>query len=121
MSREKEIFSHSLIGPPRGIRMVAIRLMMLKMIQDGDMYPYVIFKRARRTRLLVGKSETEVKNDVYNALNALEALGYVGFKTKLDGNRAKKYYYLTRSGKVALKTAKNVLSAALKDMISILR
>lgn len=94
---------------------IILRLRILRRIQVGKAYSYEISKEFGSGHLakFFGKN---IKNDVYNTINALESSGYIKVSTKVEGGRIKKYYSLTKKGSGVMKSAKRIMNDMAKEV-----
>ena len=91
-----------------------LKLMLLRSISKGEDYPYSMLKSLKCNRHMPLGSIT--KNEVYNALNALEKQGYVKSKTVLSGNKAQRHYRLTVNGRSVVRRSRRIMLQLIKDM-----
>ncbi len=91
-----------------------LKLMLLRSIEKGRDYPYAILGAMKCDKHLPFKSIT--KNEVYNALNALEKRGYVKSSPKLSGGKVQKRYQLTPSGKKVVHRSKRIILQLIREM-----
>ncbi|MDE1851104.1 MAG: PadR family transcriptional regulator [Candidatus Micrarchaeota archaeon] len=89
-----------------------LKMVILLKASRGKVYPYSLVKRLGKEKFF-HYTETDLKNDVYNSINALEHIGLIEVSGRSDGKRAKTYYTITKKGRKALKSA---LEMRLKTM-----
>jgi DNA-binding PadR family transcriptional regulator len=74
-----------------------LRTIVLKLLADGNkMYGYEITQRVKE---LTGNKIQLTEGALYPTLHAMEAEGVLSTHTENVGNRIRKYYGITRSGK----------------------
>lgn len=95
-----------------------LKTIVLKLLADNKrMYGYEITQRVKE--LTLDKIKI-TEGALYPSLHALEAEGLVTTKTEYIGKRVRKYYSLSRIGKVKSKEKVNELSNFMETMISLL-
>ena len=107
----------------KDMRHIVLKLLILKSIKNGKTYSYALVKKFSNDRVskLLQKKQDNVKNDIYNTINALEKSGYIKAKAGVHNERAKKYYTLTRSGKETLAQTKKIFVSSMKSLMEIMR
>ncbi len=107
---------------PTEMRRGILKLVIIKKIHGGEVYPYAIAKAiigSRHLASLVGAPDmAALKNDVYNAINTLEHEGYIRLRgvTSTHG-RKKKHYLLTRKGAKVIERAKRLIRRAMGELL----
>lgn len=100
-----------------------LKLIVLRRIEKGEVYSYALIKEFDNKKIsgLLKKPGKNVKNDIYNTVKALQKSGYITMKAKVDGNKLKKYYYLTSEGKRAVGESKKLFIKSMKELMEIIR
>lgn len=70
---------------------------------------------------MLQKDLKNVKNDIYNTINALEKSGYIKAKAEMGEMHFKKYYTITESGSSALAQTKKLFMSSMKSLMQILK
>ena len=106
----------------KDMRHIVLKLLILKSIKNGKTYSYALVKKFSNDRVsrLLQKDDGNVKNDIYNTINALEKAGYIKAKAGSNNARSKKYYTLTRSGKATLVQTKRIFISSMKSLMEIM-
>jgi DNA-binding PadR family transcriptional regulator len=106
----------------KDMRHMVLKLLILKRIKSGRTYSYALIKEFSNERIsgLLQKDHTNVKNDIYNTINALEKSGYIKVKAETGKIRPKKYYTITKSGNAALLQTKRLFMGSMKNLMKIL-
>jgi len=95
-----------------------LKTIVLKLLDDNKkMYGYEITQKVKE--LTLDKIQI-TEGALYPTLHSLEAEGLVTAKTEFIGKRVRKYYSLSRSGKVRAKERLTELSNFIETMISLL-
>lgn len=95
-----------------------LKTIVLKLLADNKkMYGYEITQKVKE--LTMDKIQI-TEGALYPTLHALEAEGLVTTKTEFIGKRVRKYYSLSRTGKVHAKEKLTELSNFLQTMTSLL-
>jgi PadR family transcriptional regulator PadR len=95
-----------------------LKTIVLKLLSDNKkMYGYEITQKVKE--LTFDKIQI-TEGALYPTLHALEAEGLVTTKTEFIGKRVRKYYTLSRAGKVKAKEKLSELSKFMETMISLL-
>ena len=107
----------------KDMRHIVLKLLILKRIKSGRTYSYALLKEFSNDRIsgLLQKEKGNVKNDIYNTINALEKSGYIKVRAGAYKARSKKYYALTSSGKLALAQTKKIFISSMRSLIEIMR
>jgi DNA-binding PadR family transcriptional regulator len=107
----------------KDMRHIVLKLLILKSIKNGKTYSYALVKKFSNDRIsgMLQKKDGEVKNDIYNTINALEKSGYIKAKSGVNNERSKKYYTLTSSGKATLAQTKRIFLSSMKSLMEIMR
>ena len=107
----------------KDMRHIVLKLLILKRIKSGRTYSYALLKEFSNDRIsgLLQKEKGNVKNDIYNTINALEKSEYIKVSAGADKARSKKYYVLTSSGKLALAQTKKIFISSIRSLIEIMR
>ena len=91
-----------------------IEIIILKLLSDGkEMYGYEITQQVKE--ITAGKIVIS-EGALYSALHKLEATGVLSTETVMMGKRPRKYYNLTKSGKLVASEKIAELSAFLRSM-----
>ncbi len=91
-----------------------LKLMLLRSVSRGSDYPYAMLKALKcHTHMPFG---TVTKNEVYNALSALEKQGYVRSRTVLSGGKAQRHYRLTAKGAGVVRRSRHIILQLIKSM-----
>ncbi len=100
---------------------IVLKLVLLRRIEQGEVYSYALIKELEHSKFsgFLKKYSLDVKNDTYNTVKALEKSGYIRVKSKIEGGRLKKYYYITAHGKNALKNSKMLFMKSMKELMEI--
>ena len=106
----------------KDMRHIVLKLLILKRIKSGRTYSYALLKEFSNDRIsgLLQKEKGNVKNDIYNTINALEKSGYIKVKADVNNARLKKYCTLTRSGKATLAQTKRIFISSMKSLMEIM-
>jgi DNA-binding PadR family transcriptional regulator len=107
----------------RGMRLIALKLIILKRIKYGAIYPYALMKELLKDchiSAMLCKDKGDVKNDIYNTIKALEQSGYIKAKVKTRGTKLKKYYTITACGNRTLTQAKLQFLKSMKALTAII-
>jgi|SRR5580692_3340247 PadR family transcriptional regulator PadR len=95
-----------------------LKTIVLKLLADNRrMYGYEITQKVKE--LTLDKIKI-TEGALYPSLHALEAEGLVTTKTEFIGKRVRKYYSLSRMGKLRSKEKVNELSNFMETMITLL-
>ena len=108
----------------RGVQSLALKLVLLKRIGQGEVYSYALLKELDKRGGFfkhLRHHGMNVKNDVYNTVKALEKSGYIRMKARIEGGRLKKYYSITMSGRRVLMQTTKVLKSSMRNLIEIMR
>ncbi len=107
----------------KDMRHIVLKLLILKSIKNGKTYSYALVKKFSNAHIsgLLQKEDGNVKNDIYNTINALEKSGYIRVKAGSNNARSKKYYTLTGSGKATLEQTKKIFLSSMKSLMEIMR
>ncbi len=90
-----------------------LKLMLMRAIAKGNDYPYAILKILKQHRHVPFQI---TKNEIYNALNALEKRGYVKSSSALIGGKVQKHYKLTPQGRSMVHRSKRIILQLIKEM-----
>ncbi len=106
----------------KDMRKVMFKLRILRKSAEHKIYPYELIKDISESRWASKfyKSKGEIKNDVYNTINMLEKSGYLK-PTGSAKSTSKTYYVITNKGRNALKSARVIFAAGMKEVSKILR
>lgn len=106
----------------KDMRHIVLKLLLLKRIKGGRTYSYALVKEFSNDKIsgLLQKKQDNVKNDIYNTINALEKSGYIKVKAETGKIRPKKYYTITKSGNSALLQTKKLFMSSMKGLMKIL-
>jgi DNA-binding PadR family transcriptional regulator len=106
----------------KDMRHMVLKLLILKRIKSGRTYSYALIKEFSNDGIsgLLQKEHGNVKNDIYNTINALEKSGYIKVKAESGKIRPKKYYTITKSGNSALLQTKKLFMGSMKSLMKIL-
>jgi PadR family transcriptional regulator, regulatory protein PadR len=101
---------------------IILKLILLKRIEQKEVYSYALIKDFDNPKIshFLKKHGTNVKNDIYNTVKALEKSGYITVKSKIESGRLKKYYHITENGKIALRESKLLFFKSMKELNGIL-
>jgi DNA-binding PadR family transcriptional regulator len=113
---------HTFLG--KGVQSMALKLILLKRIGKKEIYSYALLKElGTKSSFLkhLRHHGMNVKNDIYNTVKALEKSGYIKTDVRIEGGRLKKYYSITKEGRVALKQTGKILRSSLNNLIEIMR
>lgn len=96
----------------------SLTTIILKLLHDQDkMYGYEISKKVKE--LSEGNVEL-TEGALYPALHKLEAEGFLEISIEQVGNRSRKYYSLTRSGKKEVKNKMAELQSFIRQIQNLL-
>jgi len=100
---------------------IIFKLVLLKKIAAGEVYSYSLIKDFSNPKMshFLKKYGSNVKNTIYNTVNALEKSGYIKEKSRIESGRLKKFYYITSSGKIALRESKVLFFRSMKELKNI--
>ncbi|MGC8586087.1 MAG: PadR family transcriptional regulator [Candidatus Micrarchaeia archaeon] len=103
-------------------RMV-IRFIILKKLSDNEIYAYRLLKDIEGMPHMdfFCKDKKKLKNDIYNALNALSKEGYIIVKQKKVGSKVRNYYSLTMEGRKSINRIRRNFAMAVMRIKKILR
>ncbi|RYE01662.1 MAG: PadR family transcriptional regulator [Sphingobacteriales bacterium] len=97
----------------------SLTTIVLKLLsEEGRMYGYEITKRVRE---LSGGALELTEGALYPALHKLEAEGLLEVTVEYNGNRPRKYYQITRSGKKETNLKLEELQAFIGQMQALLQ
>jgi len=105
------------------LRRVILKLIILKKVERGRTYSYALIKEISRNRHIgsLMNKPSEIKNEVYNQVNALEKRGMIKTEAVIEGGRLKKYYKLTSKGSYAINFIEKSFEDAKKNIIKLLK
>ncbi|MDE1823198.1 MAG: helix-turn-helix transcriptional regulator [Candidatus Micrarchaeota archaeon] len=86
------------------MRRTLLKLIILTKASRSRLYPYSLIKKLISEKMFYS-DDTEIKNDVYNAVSTLEHFGLIKMSERTGKGRNKTYYSITKKGRDALKTA----------------
>jgi DNA-binding PadR family transcriptional regulator len=122
MARANEDFGRTFLN--KGVRGIAMKLVLLKRISKGEIYSYALLKEIDQKSGFFGhlrRHGVGIKNDIYNTMKALEKSGYIRMDARIDNGRLKKYYSITKSGKDVLKQTRRILTSSMQSLMEITR
>ncbi|MEM0201136.1 MAG: PadR family transcriptional regulator [Candidatus Micrarchaeaceae archaeon] len=85
-----------------------------KLSYSYELVKYIMYTKPKSVKV----RESVIKNDVYNTLNALEKAGYIKSEHIISKGKIKKYYTITKNGKIAIKDAQKIFAKASKDVFN---
>ena len=91
-----------------------MKLVLMRAIARANDYPYAMLKALRCHKHLPFGAVT--KNEVYNALNALEKRGYMRSKSILAKGKVQKHYTLTAQGRSVVRRSRRIILQLIKEM-----
>lgn len=95
-----------------------LQTILLKVLSDhGRMYGYEITQKVKE---LSGGTILLTEGALYPTLHRMEAEGFLRTETEMTGKRVRKYYTLTREGKVTVLEKVREFAAFIKTMTSVL-
>ena len=84
-------------------------LLVLKLLEDGDLYGYQMIEELRRRS---GDAFRLKAGTLYPLLHALEEKGFVtAYERTAESGKARRYYHLTKQGRDALREKENAWNA----------
>ena len=88
------------------------------MIKRDNYYPYKLLQDIKKVgpKFIVNQ---DIKNNIYNTLQALENSGYIKAHYVIEDSRQKKYYKITKSGIGALNRTRIMMNRAFKEAMKI--
>jgi DNA-binding PadR family transcriptional regulator len=91
-----------------------LKIVILSMVKRGNYYPYLLLKDIKKfgPKFIINK---DIKNNVYNTLQALENGGYIKAQHIIEDDKSKKYYRITKVGISALDRTRLMMSKAFKE------
>jgi DNA-binding PadR family transcriptional regulator len=100
-----------------------IKFIILKRISESDIYAYRLLKEVENLPRIefFCSDKNKLKNDIYNAINALSKDGYIKVVQKKVGKRVRNYYTLTNEGKESMRNIKENFINAVTNIKKILK
>jgi len=96
----------------------SLETIVIKLLHDNkEMYGYEITQKVKE--ITTGELKL-TEGALYPTLHKLEAKGILSVETKSIGNRYRKYYSLTKSGKKELKQQMSDMESYISNMILLL-
>lgn len=103
----------------KDVRKTILKFRLLHEISTKPTYAYELFEGvcagASKFKFF-GRSKSEIKNDVYNTIKALEKSGYIKTVAKIEGGKLKNYCYITPLGKKVLKRSTKFFVKSVKEL-----
>ena len=95
-----------------------LKIVTLSMIKRDNYYPYKLLQDIKKVgpKFIVNQ---DIKNNIYNTLQALENSGYIKAHYVIEDSRQKKYYKITKSGIGALNRTRIMMNRAFKEAMKI--
>ncbi|MGC8572043.1 MAG: PadR family transcriptional regulator [Candidatus Micrarchaeia archaeon] len=101
------------------LKRMLIKIFILKIIKKKKIYSYALIKEiSKHEHFKHFVNSEEIKNDVYNAVSALEKEGYIKVSNKKDHI---KYYEITKKGNDALTEINKNFKEAWRRMRQIIK
>lgn len=105
----------------KDMRGTLLKMFILRRVSKDKINSYALLKELNTRKIFKRFSGTsDMKNEVYNAVNSLEKSGYIKASQKIENGRLKNYYTLTKKGDDVLKSAKNIFKKHLQSLSSLL-
>ena len=106
----------------KDVKRIMLKFRLLNEIALKPSYSYELIDRlciAAAASKFFGKSKTEIKNDIYNTINALEKSGYIKSVAKVEDGKLKNYCYITPLGKKTLKKSRAFFMKSVQSLAKI--
>lgn len=108
----------------KDVKRIILKFRLLHEISMNPSYSYAIIERfcgmASQSKFF-GKNKAEIKNDIYNTINALEKSGYIKSVAKVEKGKLKNYCYITPLGKKTLKKSLITFHKSIKELEKIVK
>lgn len=103
----------------KDVKRIMLKFRLLHEISRNPSYSYglvdVLCKTAVASKFF-GKSREDIKNDIYNTINALEKSGYIKSARKIEDGKLKNYYHITPLGKETLRKSKAFFLKSVREL-----
>jgi DNA-binding PadR family transcriptional regulator len=106
----------------KDVKRIMLKFRLLSEIAMKPSYSYELFEdlcKSAVTSKFFGRSKNEIKNDIYNTINALEESGYIKSVSKIEDGKLKNYCYITPLGKQTLKSSRAFFHKSVKMLAKI--
>lgn len=93
----------------KDVKKIMLKFRLLHEISLKPSYSYELFEglcKAAAASKFFGRSKAEIKNDIYNTINALEKSGYIKSVSKVEDGKLKNYCYITPLGRKTMRKSK---------------
>ncbi len=97
------------------VKRIILKIRIMGLIKKQRIYPYAIIKAFDKMGFSSFFGPT-LKNDTYNALKMLEKAGYIKMNAKVEGGKAKTYYFITPQGSAMLAQMGKIMKATFKEV-----
>ncbi|MDE1865141.1 MAG: PadR family transcriptional regulator [Candidatus Micrarchaeota archaeon] len=103
----------------KDVKRVILKFRLLHEISMKPSYSYELFdgmcNQAAASKFF-GRTRSEIKNNIYNTIAALEKSGYIETVSKIEGGKLKNYCYITPLGKKTLKRSKTFFLRSIREL-----
>lgn len=105
------------------MRLTMMKIRVLTRVKKSSLNAYGILKEmsANRRSFRFFKNKEKMRNDLYNTIKSLDKSGFIKSTQKTENGRIKQYYKITPKGTSALKSAKKIFMANLKELSSVFK
>ncbi len=106
----------------KDVRRIMLKFRLLHEISMKPSYSYELFEglcKSAAASKFFGRSKGEIKNDIYNTINALEESGYIKSVSKVKDGKLKNYCYITPLGKNTLRKSKLFFLRSVSELAKI--
>ena len=108
----------------KDVKRIMLKFRLLNEIAQKPSYSYELIDRlciAAVASKFFGKPKTEIKNDIYNTINALEKSGYIKSVSRVEGGKLKNYCYITPLGRKTLRKSRAFFIKSVNILAKIVR
>lgn len=106
----------------KDIKRIMLKFRLLNEISQKPSYSYELFDtlcKAAAASKFFGRNKSEIKNDIYNTINALEKSGYIKSISRVEGGKLKNYCYITPLGTKTLKRSRAFFHKSVNQLAKI--
>lgn len=105
----------------KDIARIILKIRMLWKISNKEIYSYALLKDIENDKISehLKKDGSNIKNDIYNTMKALEKSRYITMRARIENGKLKKYYKITEKGRKALKESRELFLNSMKEIKSI--